>query len=548
MVTLKGIGSSEGFAVGPISFYDNTYQQKISNEVLDAQIEIDRYINAKKEVISDLECLYSDTLKQFGEKEAEIFKIHQMMIEDNDYCESIINTIKSESKNAETAVDETSKKFADMFMSIDDEYMKSRSEDVNNISHMILNVLAGKDSKELNVDAGSIVFAHDLTPGEISKLKMKNVAGFVIEEGSKNSHVSILARMLEIPAIVGAKGIMNESFLGKKVAFDGSSGFIYIDPDNSIVEEFNHKNEELFQLGQKLNEIKEKEAISLDGKRISVFANLNTEDEIEEVKNSAAEGIGLFRTEFLYLGRDTYPTEEEQFKVYKNVARQMAGKQVVIRTMDIGSDKQEKYMNFSQENNPALGYRGIRVCLDRTEIFKTQLRAIYRASIYGNIAVMLPMIVSPEEVKKAKECIQEVKNELSGGNIEFDNNVKVGVMIETPSAAVMSDVLAQESDFFSIGTNDLTQYTLAADRQNGAIGEITEGYIDPILRLIKITVNSAHKAGIDVCICGEMAGNAELTDIFLKMGVDKLSVSPRYVLRIKNKILLSNTQNVDINF
>lgn len=543
MIIINGLGVSEGIAIGKLSLRKITRPDISKIYIEDIDSEINRYFAAREKAYKKLDDMYESALKHCGEREAELFQVHKMMIADDDYQESILNLIKGEHQNAEHAVKVTSSKFFDMFLQMDDDYMKSRAEDVRAISRVLVDSLVGDELDGMKgIEPGSIVFAKDISPGEISKFKQRGVAGLLASSGSKNSHASILARVMGIPTIVGVGDGIKQEFFGKNVILDGSGGEIYIEPDEETHKNFIIKIEALNNQNIELEKYRGKESITNGGKKIDVYANMNNPSELSEILTSDAEGIGLFRTEFLYLGRDSYPSEEEQFQIYKNIGMNMNGKKVIVRTLDIGSDKQEKYMNFPKEENPALGYRGIRVCLNNPEIFKTQLRAIYRASEYGNFSIMFPMIISVDEIREVKNLVLDVKKELSAKGIKFNENVPLGVMIETPAAAILSDDLADEVQFFSIGTNDLTQYTLALDRQNSMVGDKFNSNSEAVLRFIEMIVKNAHAKNIPIGICGEMASDKSITEQLLSLGVDELSVSPKSVLGVRKNVTLSNAK------
>ena len=456
-------------------------------------------------------------------------------MEDDDYLESIENIVRTQEVNAEYAVATTGDNFSQMFAEMDDEYMKARSVDVKDISERLINVLSGAGGNGLNFDQPVIIVADDLTPSETVQLDKDKVLAFVTVHGSANSHTAILARMMNIPAVVGVNIPLDSSVNGKIGIVDGSKGQVIVEPDQETEKAAAAKIQEEEEKTKLLQQLKGKENITLDGQKINIYANIGSVGDVASVMANDAGGIGLFRSEFLYLGRDTYPTEEEQLQAYRQVAELMAGKKVIIRTLDIGADKKVDYFDLDQEENPALGFRAIRICLKRPEIFKTQMRAILRASVYGNIAVMYPMIISVEEVRKIKQIVEEVKEELSANNIPF-GNIEQGIMIETPAAAVMSDVLAKEVDFFSIGTNDLTQYTLAIDRQNNNLDDFYDPHHPAVLRLLRLVAENAHKNGIWAGICGELGADLSLIREFLDMGMDELSVSPSMVLRVRNEV------------
>lgn len=537
MIVINAVGASEGISVGTLVARKKDKREITKIYVENFESEIDRYIKAKSEVIDRLEKMYQNTLKNCGEKEAELFKVHQMMLDDDSYHGSVLDLIKSERQNAEYAIKTSSQKLVDMFSQMEDGYMQSRAEDVISISRMLIDSLMGNELSSLkNIAPGSILFADELNAGEISEIKKAGVGGLITPSGSPTSHASILARVMGIPTIVGIGDQLKDEFFGKLIIIDGSSGGMYIEPDEETYHRFVIKIKDISSQNENLEKLRGKRSVTKDGKNIDVYANLNNPNEIDEVLKSDAEGIGLFRTEFLYLGRNSYPTEDEQFEVYKNIAQKMQGKKIIVRTLDIGSDKQEKYMNFAKEENPALGYRGIRVCLKEIDIFKTQLRAIYRASAFGNFSIMFPMITSLGEIRMAKKIACEVQSELLNLGVPFANNVPIGVMVETPSAAVLSDLLAKEADFFSIGTNDLTQYTLALDRQGSNVAGDFSDATEAVLRLIEFSVKNAHENGISVGVCGEMASDTSLMPRLLEAGVDEFSVSPRFVLRARERV------------
>lgn len=535
---LTGKGVFGGIVFGNIRVYDKEQTQIQRYKIDDINKEILRYDTAKKIATSQLKDLYQKALREVGEANAMIFEIHEMMLEDLDYYDSIINIIKTQCVNAEYAVGVTADNFAEIFASMDDEYMKARSADVKDVSKRLLDILSSSD-KDFNVDIDSkfIILAYDLAPSETVQLDKSKISAFVTMEGSSNSHTAILARMMNIPTVVGIKEEIKSSYDGAYAIVDGYSGKVYIDPDKETIERLKNKKKLRDRQKSLLSQLKDKDNITKDGKRIDIYANIANSSDIAAVIQNDAGGIGLFRSEFIYLQRDDYPSEEEQFDIYKDAAEKMAGKRVIIRTLDIGADKKIDYFNLPQEDNPAMGYRAIRICLDRVDVFKTQLRALYRASAFGRICIMFPMIISIEEVIKVKEIINEVKDELKREKIPFSDSVEVGVMIETPAAALISDKLAKEVDFFSIGTNDLSQYTLAIDRQNNKLADIYDSHHEAILKLIKLVVENAHKNGIWVGICGEVASDIELTEVFLSIGIDELSVAPPSVLELRKKVI-----------
>lgn len=544
MTILKGKGVFGGIAFGKISIYNREEFEIKRYRVEDTDSEIRRYESAKKIAIVQLQSLYEKALQEVGETNAMIFQIHQMMLEDLDYCESIINIIKNQNVNAEYAVGTTSDNFSEMFSSMDDSYMKERAADVRDVSKRLLKILADSLENVVSFNEPSIIAADDLAPSETVQLDKNKVLGFVTMRGSSSSHTAILARTMNIPAIIGVGSQLKDEFDGCEAIIDGYAGDVYINPDHATIQKMREKQEEKERQAALLLELKGRENVTLDGRHIEIFANIGNSSDVGAVLQNDAGGIGLFRSEFLYLENDDYPSEDQQFAVYKDVAEKMSGKKVIIRTLDIGADKQVDYFEMPHEENPAMGYRAIRMCLDRLDIFKTQLRALYRASAFGKIAIMFPMIISVDEVKKIKEIIKVVKRELEEDEIQFSNDVELGIMIETPAAAIISDDLAKEVDFFSIGTNDLSQYTLAIDRQNDKLTSIFDSHHKAILRLIKFVADNAHKNGIWVGICGELGADESLTETFLSMGIDELSVSPPYVLGIRKKVIETDVSKI----
>lgn len=536
MYVIKGKSVFGGIAIGKISFYKKSKEKIKRYKVDDTKLELERFHKARQTAIAQLEKLYNKALTEVGEANAAILQVHQMMLNDLDYLDSIENIITNQGVNAEYAVGVTGDNFARMFSSMDDEYMKERAADVQDISNRIVRVLSKEENNDFQLTEPVIIAAEDLAPSETVQLDKNKVLSFITRQGSTNSHTAILARTMNIPAVIGVGSELKDEYDGKLAVVDGFTGTVYIEPEEVLLEEMKARKKEDEEKKALLQELKGKENITKDGQKINVYANIGNSTDIGAVLQNDAGGIGLFRSEFLYLEKDTFPTEEEQFSVYKYVAESMAGKKVIIRTLDIGADKQIDYFNLPKEENPALGYRAIRICLTDKEIFKTQLRALYRASAFGNIAIMFPMIISLEEVLEIKEIVREVKDQLRSTGIEFNENLELGIMIETPAAVMISDLLAKEVDFFSIGTNDLYQYTLALDRQNPKLDRFYDPHHLAALRMIKMTVDNAHKNGIWVGICGELAGDLSLTGTFLKMGVDELSVSPGLVLPLRSKI------------
>lgn len=539
MKIYNGKSVFSGIAIGRISVYKKGEQQVKRNKITDVDAELNRFEDAKKTAIEQLQGLYDKALKEVGEANAAIFEVHQMMLDDGDYNESITNIIKSQEVNAEYAVASTGDNFSQMFAAMEDDYMRARAADIKDISERIISILSGKGDEAIGADEPVIIVADDLAPSETVQLDKDMVLSFVTVHGSLNSHTAILARTMAIPALVSVPLPLDESVDGKLGVVDGGAGIIYVDPDEKTLEEMKKKQQEELQKKELLQSLKGKENITLDGQKIMLYANIGNIKDLATVLQNDAGGIGLFRSEFIYLDSEDYPTEEEQFLIYKQVAETMAGKRVIIRTLDIGADKQCDYFEMEHEENPALGYRAIRICLTRPEVFKTQLRALFRASAFGNIAIMYPMITSVKEVRKIKEIVAEVKAEMDAAGIPY-GNPEQGIMIETPASVMVGDELAKEVDFFSIGTNDLTQYTLAIDRQNTKLDEFYDSHHPAILRMISMVVESAHKAGIWAGICGELGADQTLTKEFLAMGVDELSVSPGSILPIRKIVLETN--------
>ena len=532
-----------GIAIGKISVYKKNEQQVKRVRTEDTKGELARYEAAKAAAVEQLQELYQKALKEVGEANAAIFEIHQMMLDDGDYNESVENIIETQKINAEYAVAVTGDNFAQMFRAMDDDYMRERAADVKDISERVLSILNGGQKGKVVTDEPVIIVADDLAPSETVQLEKDRVLSFVTVHGSVNSHTAILARTMAIPALIGTEELpLDDTVDGKLAVVDGLNGKIYVEPDAQTLEEMKKRRQAELEKKELLQLLKGKDNVTLDGKKIMLYANIGNIKDLATVIQNDAGGIGLFRSEFIYLEKDRYPTEEEQFSIYKTAVETMAGKRVIIRTLDIGADKQCEYFKMDKEENPALGYRAIRICLTRPEIFKTQLRALFRASAYGNLAVMYPMITSLWEVKRIKEIVEEVKAELTEEQLEF-GNPQQGIMIETPAAVMMSGELAKEVDFFSIGTNDLTQYTLAIDRQNPKLDKFYDAHHPAVLSMIRMTVENAHKAGIWAGICGELGADTSLTKEFLAMGVDELSVSPGSILPIRKIILETDTEN-----
>ena len=540
MLIFHGKSVTNGVAIGKIFVYKKEDQQIKRIKVADTIVECNRFRNAQKYAIEQLRELYENSVKTIGEASAQIFEIHQMMLGDKGFVDAIESMITTQSVNAEYAVGVAADHYDKMFSDMEDEYMKGRAADVKDISERVLSILRGQHTEVDQLKEPSIIVADDLTPSETVQLNKDRILAFVTVRGSLNSHTAILAKTMNIPALIGTPIPLDMSVSGKMAALDGEKGTLYVEPEEDILVSLNKQKAGFDEQRMVLQALKGEKNITKDGRKINLYANISNTKDLALVLQNDAGGIGLFRSEFLYLEKDHYPTEEEQFAVYKTVAETMAGKKVIFRTLDIGADKQVSYFDLDQEENPAMGLRAIRICLTRPDIFKTQLRALLRAGVYGNIAIMYPMIISVEEVHKIKRMVDEVKIELKNQGIAYAD-VEQGIMIETPAAAIMSDQLAEEVDFFSIGTNDLTQYTLAIDRQNAKLEDFYDPHHPAILRLIQMVTENAHKAGIWVGICGELGVDTSLTGEFLKMGVDELSVSPESILPIRKVILETDT-------
>lgn len=533
MYVLEGKSVYDGIAIGKISIFAKGDRQVKRETVEDTAAELNRFTKAKEKAKEQLKALYDKALQEVGEVNAMIFDVHQMMLDDLDYIEPITNIIENQKVNAEYAVAEAGDNLSEVFASMDDAYMRERAADIKDISNRVIRILQGKEMGEIDNEEPVILVAEDLAPSETVQLDKEKVLSFVTKLGSTNSHTAILARTMNIPALIGVS--YEDNMDGKFAIVDGYEGRMYVEPDTDVLERYQRRQEEEIKKKQLLLELHGKEDVTRDGKKINLYANIGSVSDVASVLKNDAGGIGLFRSEFLYLESDTYPTEEEQFKAYRTVAETMAGKKVIIRTLDIGADKQVDYFDLDKEDNPAMGYRAIRICLDRTDIFKTQLRALYRASFYGTISIMFPMIISVDEVKRIKEITEEVKSELREQGVPY-GEVELGVMIETPAAVMISDKLAKEVDFFSIGTNDLTQYTLAIDRQNPKLDTIYDSHHEGILRMLQMVVDNGHKEGCWVGICGELGADTTLTETFLRMGFDELSVTPSMVLKVREAI------------
>lgn len=532
MQCFQGKSVYKGIAMGPVVVLKkNDYQVK-RTRIEDAEAEAARVDVALKASQEQLQKLYDKAVKEVGEASAAIFEVHQMMLEDEDYLEAIQNMIRTEQVNAEYAVAVTGDNFAEMFASMDDDYMKARSADIKDISERLVRNLSGQGDVDLSSIEPSVIVADDLSPSETVQMDKDKILAFVTVHGSTNSHTAILARMMNIPALIGVKMNLEELQTGMTAVVDGFGGKVTFEPDEELKAQTEARMQEEEEKLKLLQELKGKENITLDGCKINIYANIGSVGDIGYVMENDAGGIGLFRSEFLYLGRNDFPTEEEQFQAYKQAVQMMAGKKVIIRTLDIGADKQVDYFNLGNEDNPAMGYRAIRICLKQPEIFKTQLRALLRAAVYGNLSIMYPMITSTEEVKRIYEIVAEVEEELKAQEIQY-KIPEQGIMIETPAAAIISDRLAEMVDFFSIGTNDLTQYTLAIDRQNEKLDEFYNPHHEALLRMIQMVVDNAHKCGKWAGICGELGADVTLTEQFVRMGLDELSVAPSMILKLR---------------
>ena len=536
MITLEGKSVFGGVAIGKIQFYKRNEITIKRTRVEDVEAEVERFQNAKAKTLELLKGLYEKALEDVGEANAMIFEAHQLMLEDPDYVESIENIIRTQDVNAEYAIGATADNFAAIFEAMDDAYMQGRAADVRDVSERLLQALSSQNETVMVMDEPVIIAADDLVPSETVQLDKEKLLSFVTMYGSANSRTAILARTMNIPAVIGLGEALKEEYDGKVAIVDGVDGKVYIDPDEETMASMQKKQKKDQEQKELLNQLKGKENVTKSGQKVNVYANIGNLADVGAVLKNDAGGIGLFRSEFLYLESDTYPTEEQQFAVYKKVAETMAGKKVIIRTLDIGADKQVDYFKLDKEDNPALGYRAIRICLTRPEIFKTQLRALYRASAYGQISIMFPMIISVAEVKKIKEIVEEVKAELRTEGAAFREDVELGIMIETPAAVMVSRELAKEVDFFSVGTNDLTQYTLAIDRQNQKLEDFYDSHHPAVLAMIRMAAESAHAEGKWIGICGELGADVTLTETFLKMGIDELSVAPGMVLKVRQKI------------
>ena len=536
MLVVKGKSVFSGITMGPLALFHRNTVSTARRRIKDTDAEVERFQEARLASIEQLKDMYEKAVQKVGEEEAAVFEVHQMMLDDDDYIDNIVTLISQEKINAEAAVEETAQQFSEMFRSMDDAYMKERAADVLDISRRIQVQLCGGEANDFSAYDGVILAADDLAPSETLQLDTDKILGFVTSGGSTNSHTAILARTLGITAVVNTGTQLHTDVEGKTVIVDGFTGTVYLDPDPTTLDKMKKKQAEAEERKIRLEAYRGKESVTVDGYKVNVFANIGNPDNVPQALANDAEGIGLFRSEFLYLENATYPTEEQQFEAYKKTVEMMEGKTVVIRTLDIGADKKVDYFDLKAEENPAMGMRAIRICLTRPTLFKTQLRALCRASAYGKIAIMFPMIISVDEVRRSRELLRQVQNELRHEGIAFDESMEVGIMIETPAAALISDELAKEVDFFSIGSNDLTQYTLAIDRQQTDLDNFFDPRHPALLRLIEMTVKNGHKEGIWVGICGELGADLSLTEDFLRMGVDELSVSPPAVLPLREKI------------
>lgn len=535
MITCQGKSVFSGVAIGKIFVYKKAENVVEKRQIEDAAAEFERFKAAQAKAISQLKALYEKTCKDIGEEEAMIFEMHQQLLEDLDYVESIQNIIENEKQNAEYAVFVTAEQFAAMFIAMNDEYMSGRAVDVKDVSERVISILNGTQISAEAMPEPVIILAEDLAPSETVQFEKDKMLAIVTQKGSANSHTAILARMMNIPSLVTTDIELKPGYNGVMAIVDGFTGKIYVEPDDVTMAEMKEKQKRAEERRRMLQTLKGLPTVTKSGKHVHLYANIGGVDDVDAVLENDCEGIGLFRSEFLYLGRDTYPTEEEQFEAYKAVVSRMGGKKVIIRTLDIGADKQADYFELPKEENPAMGFRAIRICLERVDVFKTQLRAIYRASAYGKVSIMFPMIISVEEIKRIKEIVAEVKEELTQKDIPF-GDVELGIMIETPAAVMISDLLAAEVEFFSIGTNDLTQYTLAIDRQNQSLDGFYNSHHEAVLRMIQKTIENAHAHGAWCGICGELGADMELTRRFLKMGIDELSTSPVFTLELRQKI------------
>ncbi|MDR1628528.1 MAG: phosphoenolpyruvate--protein phosphotransferase [Oscillospiraceae bacterium] len=546
MTVLKGKSVVKGISFGKLSIKNNVSDIycDVKCKINDTELEVRRYENGKKIAIDRLKKLYDKVFSEVDKESAMIFEVHKMMIEDESYCGSILDLIRNEKVSSEYAVSCISKKMVDKLSEVDDEYIRERIADIKDVSLLLTDCIRGDSHEKCEMNNECIWGASDFTPSQIAEMNGETTKGILIRSGAVNSHACILAKAMNILCVAGLGDLLEEEHNGKDIILDGLSGTVYIEPDITTINRLKRKFKMCKKHYELLNNLKGKENITMDGKKIKLYANIGSISDLDIVKGNDAGGIGLFRSEFLYLRRKNYPSEEEQFNAYKKVLEEMENKEVIIRTLDIGADKKAEYFNLPKEDNPAMGYRAIRICLDRPQIFKQQLRAILRASAFGKVSIMFPMIISVEEFKSAKKVVKEVKRELKENNIPFDKNIKMGVMIETPAAVFISDELAREADFFSIGTNDLTQYSLAVDRQNNKVSDMYDPYHKSILRMIKLVADNAHKHGIWVGICGELATDENLTELFLSLDIDELSMSSPFILGIRKKVRETNVDEI----
>ena len=542
MITIQGKGVSAGVGVGPLYYYRRATTEIKRYTVEDTGAEWHRFKGAQTGAVEQLGQLAEQARAEAGDEAAMLFETHQMMAEDLDYEEAIEDRITNQKMNAEAAVADTAEQFAEMFAAMDDSYMQARAADVKDVSQRILSILCGVVQGGIASDVPVLLAADDLAPSETIQLDKTKILGFITAGGSGSSHTAILARTMGIPAIVGVGDALKPEYEGRQAIADGSTGALVVDPDDDTRARLLKKREEQQRLQRLLETLKGQTNVTKDGKTIRIYCNIGSPEDVHAVQVNDGGGIGLFRSEFLYLNSSTFPTEDEQYAAYKQVLSDMDGKEVIIRTLDIGADKQIGYFDLPKEDNPAMGMRALRLCLTRPEIFRTQLRALFRASAYGKLGIMFPMVTSVWEVREAKKLCEEVKRDLKHEGIPYSEDVQIGIMIETPAAAVNSDRLAKEVDFFSIGTNDLTQYTLACDRQNNDLGRFYDPHHPAVLRLIKLVVDNAHKNGIWAGICGELGADLALTETFLAMGLDELSVTPRAVLPLRNAVRMTDTR------
>ena len=542
MITIQGKGVSTGVGIGPLYFFQRQTSEIPRYTVADTDAEWHRFKGAQTGAIEQLGDLAEKARAEAGDEAAMLFETHQMMVEDLDYEEAIEQRITEEKLNAEAAIADTAEQFAAMFEAMDDTYMQARAADVKDVSRRLLDILAGNVAGGIASDAPVVLAADDLAPSETVQLDKSKILGFITAGGSGSSHTAILARTMGIPAIVGVGGALKPEYAGRQVILDGATGNVVIDPDDMTLDKLMKKREEQLRLQRLLETLKGQPNVTKDGKSIRIYCNIGSPEDVHAVQVNDGGGIGLFRSEFLYLNCEDYPTEDQQFQAYKQVLADMDGKEVIIRTLDIGADKQIGYFNLPQEENPAMGMRALRICLTRPEVFRTQLRALYRASAFGKLRIMFPMVTNIWEVREAKRLCEEVKRDLKQEGIPYGEDVEIGIMIETPAAVILSDRLAKEVDFFSVGTNDLTQYTLACDRQNNDLGRFFDPHHPAVLRMLKMVADNAHKNGIWVGICGELGADLTLTETFLAIGIDELSVSPRAVLPLRNAVRMTDTR------